>query len=182
MAQSDPGQQWWDRYVVMKKIDVIYLTNQRSSGYDSVFAGNLGWCYQNHAYGFADYNRPGAGSNGAASWGCPGGIANGPQEVLTTTTIQPWPSSSNRCGPFSVSVPQISSCTLGMVGRRSSNFSPRKRQFLALRFCQQLSERLCVQKKLAGALHTDGGGCTLSRPGSQSGNLGLGGGHANDWN
>jgi hypothetical protein len=78
MANSDPGQAWFDAYKVMSFGDVIYLTNQWSPGYDAEFAANLAWCYANRAYGFQDYNRPGAGSNGAVSWGCPGGILNGP--------------------------------------------------------------------------------------------------------
>ena len=61
IANSDPGQAWWNAYVVMKCDDVIYLTDRWSPGYDPVFAANLGWCYVNKAYGFADYNRPGAG-------------------------------------------------------------------------------------------------------------------------
>ena len=63
---------------MMKQNDVLYLTNSQSPGYDPVFAANLGWCYVNRAYGFADYNRPFAGSNDAAVWGVPGGITNGP--------------------------------------------------------------------------------------------------------
>lgn len=78
MAQGDPGITWWNAYVLLKQNDVLYLTNPASPGYDAVFAGNLAWCYQNHAYGFADYLRAGAGSNRVADWGCPGGILNGP--------------------------------------------------------------------------------------------------------
>jgi len=52
---------------------------------------------------------------------------------------------------------------------------------IAFEILLQPSERLWAQGE-GGALRTDGGGCTLGRPGSQSGNLGLGGGHANDWN
>jgi hypothetical protein len=78
IASSDPGQAWWDAYAVLKQNDVLYLTNSQSPGYDPVFAANLGWCFQNRAYGFAAYNRPFAGSNYAAVWGVPGGITNGP--------------------------------------------------------------------------------------------------------
>jgi hypothetical protein len=65
----------------MKCNDVWYLVNQASPGYDPVFAANLGWCYVNRAYGFAQYDptvHPFAGSNYAHVWGCPGGIWNGP--------------------------------------------------------------------------------------------------------
>jgi hypothetical protein len=81
MAQGDPGQQWWNYYVTLKPDVVSYLTNPNGPGWDPVFAGNLGWCYQNHAYGFAQYDptvHPFAGSNYAYVWGCPGGIWNGP--------------------------------------------------------------------------------------------------------
>jgi hypothetical protein len=81
IASQDPGQAWWDSYKVMKFNDVIYLTNQLSPGYDSVFAGNLGWCYVNRAYGFSEYDlskHPYAGSNGKLDWGFPAGMSNGP--------------------------------------------------------------------------------------------------------
>jgi hypothetical protein len=78
IASSDPGQAWWNFYVTMRIGDVIALTNPLSAAYDPVFAANLGWCYANNAYGFAEYNHPGAGSNGKYNWGTPGGIWNGP--------------------------------------------------------------------------------------------------------
>jgi hypothetical protein len=81
IASNDPGQAWWNHYVTMKFNDVIYPTNQWSPGYDPVFAANLGWCYMNRAYGFAEYDmsvHPYAGSNGARDWGYPAGMSNGP--------------------------------------------------------------------------------------------------------
>lgn len=83
IANSDPGQAWWNAYVVMKQNDVLYLTNSAGPGYDPVFTANLGWCYQNKAYGFEEYDttlHPAAGSNYAHFWGTPGGIWNGPQK------------------------------------------------------------------------------------------------------
>jgi hypothetical protein len=81
IASQDPGQQFWNFYVTLKFGDVIALTNPLSAAYDPIFAANLGWCYINKAYGFAEYDlskHPYAGSNGARDWGCPGGITNGP--------------------------------------------------------------------------------------------------------
>jgi hypothetical protein len=83
MAQGDPGITWWNFYVTTKANDVLYLTNPNGPGYDPVFTANLAWCYQNHAYGFGEYDpavHPGAGDNRAHWWGVPGGIWNGPQK------------------------------------------------------------------------------------------------------
>jgi hypothetical protein len=78
---GDPGITWWNAYVVMKYDDVRALCNPIDSRYDPVFAANLAWCSNNHAYGFGEYDpavHPSAGDNRAHWWGCPGGILNGP--------------------------------------------------------------------------------------------------------
>ncbi len=54
---------FWARYVVMKVRDVIALTNPSSAAYEPEFAGMRDYVYTNRLYGFADYNKPSAGSN-----------------------------------------------------------------------------------------------------------------------
>jgi hypothetical protein len=78
IASQDPGQAWWNHYVTMKFNDVIYLTNQWSPGYDPVFAANLGWCYTNKAYGFADYVSHGDLDGNKFTGGPPTYGSNGP--------------------------------------------------------------------------------------------------------
>ena len=52
---GDPGQAWWDAYVVMNSQQVSYLSLPYSAGYDSDFASSLLFCMQNFLYGFSQY-------------------------------------------------------------------------------------------------------------------------------
>lgn len=76
MANSDPGQSWWNAYVIMNAQQAAYLSQPYSPGYDADFASSLAWCINNRAYGFADFNRLGAG--GVGYCGGPQGFGNGP--------------------------------------------------------------------------------------------------------
>jgi hypothetical protein len=54
---------FWARYVGMRKREVISLTNSASPAFEPEFNAMLSYVYFNRLYGFADYTRPVAGSN-----------------------------------------------------------------------------------------------------------------------
>jgi len=63
---------FWSRYVTMREVDVIQVTNTQSAAFEPGFAAMLAFCFQNQLYGFANPRTPwdGTGSSGSG-WGGP---------------------------------------------------------------------------------------------------------------